>query len=110
MEQVRIDKEIGDHILKEFISVKDLQQYEDEQIPILHVFEKNEIRAKEYKDSEHATRNPARMASRYVRQFMINQLFSPVDAVFQHNDRCVTWSCESDEKRGKLFIGGTTII
>ena len=110
MEQVRIDKEIGDHILKEFISVKDLQQYEDEQIPILHVFEKNEIRAKEYKGSEHATKNPARIASRYVRQFMINQLFSPVDAVFQHNDRCVTWSCESDEERGKLFIGGTTII
>lgn len=109
MEDVHIDREIGNHILHEFLGVSDLRQFEDGEIPILHVFEKNEIRAKEYKDQ--ATRNPFVMVSRFARQFMINRFFSPVDAVFQQNDRCVSWSDDGgDDEKGKLFIGGTTII
>lgn len=111
MEDVHIDKEIGEHILKEFINVTDLQKYENGQIPILHVFERNEIRAKEYKGSEYSTKNPLVLLSRVLRQFMINHMFSPVEAVFQHNDRCVSWNSEKggfDE--GKIFIGSTTII
>ncbi|GEQ66379.1 hypothetical protein JCM33374_g42 [Metschnikowia sp. JCM 33374] len=110
MEEVHIDKVIGDQILKEFITVNDLQKYEDGEIPILHVFEKNEIRAREYKGAENSTKNPFVLVSRYLRQFMINQVFSPVDAVFQNNDRFVSWSSEENEEEGKIFIGGTTII
>ncbi|OBA24498.1 potassium transporter [Metschnikowia bicuspidata var. bicuspidata NRRL YB-4993] len=108
MEEAQINEEIGTQILDEFITIEHLQNYENSKIPLLHVFERNEIRAKEY-GVDQQTKNPLILVSRFVRQLLINHVFGPIDAVFQHNDRCVSWPNQGDDGE-KIFIGGTTVI
>lgn len=109
MEEVLVDEALGQRILNEFLEVDALRKSRGE-VPILHVFENNKIRAREFKEEEYATRNPFVIVQRFVRLFLINQVFSPVNAVFQYNDQYVSSQNEECEKKEKIFIGGSMRI
>lgn len=109
MEEVVIDDKLGQLILNQFLEVEHLKRSSGE-VPILHVFENNKIKAREFADEEHSTKNPFVYLGRCVRLFLINQVFSPINAIFQYNDLYVLVPSEELEKTEKIFIGGVMRI
>lgn len=109
MENVVVDRDLQDHILDLFGEVDSLRRANPE-VRILHVFENNKIRSHAYMESEYATKNPYTLVTRFLRKFIINQIFSPLNAVFQYNDLYVEIDNEDEEQKDKVFIGGVMRI
>lgn len=110
MEEVVINELLGNSLLEQILDVAGLRKVSAKEVPIVHIFEKNEIRARRYIGSEYATKNPLVLLGRYTRQFLIDKLFSPVNAIFQQNDEIVKLESEEEEQTHKLFVGGVTTI
>lgn len=106
MEDVVIDEVLGQRILDQFIDVSKMNREVAESLPILHIFENNKIRSHEYLGEEYATKNPFKLIQRMARQFMINQVFSPINSIFQFSDLYVRIPDEDKETKEKLFLGG----
>lgn len=106
MEEVVIDTILGRRILEEFVDVTGMSMRAIAQLPVLHVFENNKIRSHEYLEEEYATKNPLKLAQRFARKFMIDQVFSPINSIFQFNELYVKITDEEREGREKLNVGG----
>lgn len=106
MEEVVVDEELGTRIVSQFVDLRKIQ----ERTSILHIFETNKIRSHQYLEEEYATRNPFKIVLRYVRIFLINQVFSPLNSIFLYNDLYVRIANEDDEGKDKLFLGSVMRI
>lgn len=109
MEEVVADENLSQEILNQFSEMHELKR-EQGKVLVLHVFETNRIRSTTYYESPATMRNPLLFVQRYLRAFMINHVFSPVNAVFQNDDRYVKITNEDDEREKKIFVGGTMRI
>lgn len=103
MENVVVDSALRESVLNEFVNVDELRRNAGGKLSILHVFENNKIRSHEYQDEE--TKNPFKLTQRYLRKFMVDQVFSPMNSIFRSGDLYVKIANEEDESKEKLFLG-----
>lgn len=106
MEQRVSDETLSQEILRQFPEVDRLRSSMLAKIPVLHIFEADKIRSSEGDEEILFTRNPLTWTVKYLRRIMIDHVFSPVNAIFQHDDQYVVISNEDDERREKIFVGG----
>lgn len=109
MEEVVADEKLMQGILGQFSEVDELKKG-DESVPVLHIFETNRIRSSTRYEKPSKMAGPFVLVQRYVRAFLINHIFSPVNAVFQNDDLYVRINNEKEEREQKLYIGGTMRI
>lgn len=109
MEEVVADEQLSQRILNQFSEVEEFRG-EKGKVTVLHIFEANRIRATTSYEVGATRRNPFLLVQRYLREFMINHIFSPVNAVFQNDDLYVRFNNEDDEQEQKVYIGGTMRI
>lgn len=105
MENVVVDDTLGEAMLDQFVDVQGMREEAGGKLSILHVFENNKIRSHKYLGEEYATRNPLKLAQRYVRRFLVEQVFSPMNSIFQLGDLYVNIPNEEEESKEKLFLG-----
>lgn len=103
MENVVVDSALREAVLDQFVNVEEIRQQAGGKLSVLHVFENNKIRSHEYQDEE--TKNPFKLTQRYLRRFMVDQVFSPMNSIFRSGDLYVKIANEDDESKEKLFLG-----
>lgn len=106
MEDVVVNNELSKVVVNHFAGT--LEQDVSQNTQVLHIFENNKIRARMYSEEDH-TRNPFVLSGRYLRKFLINHAFSPINAVFQYTDLYVQLN-QDRESMDKLFVGGVMQI
>lgn len=112
MEEIHIDNSLNDHILNiipEMTGLKVLIGLNNE-VPVVHIFENNEVRSHEYNSSGKKSKNPFVIIHHYMRRFYINSIFGPLDSLFRVSDKILPVQNEEDETASKLFIGGVIRI
>nr|UJH94464.1 Hak1 [Starmerella bombicola] len=70
---------------------------------LIHIFEKNVVRS----TLRPQTRNVFKLAGHFVRKCLIEQVFHPINAAYQNDDRVVV---EQNSPESKLFVGGVLRI
>lgn len=113
MEEILINSDLNNAILSTIPDVQALMKNNEtnseveklDDIPILHVFEINSTRSHIYLEEQCKTKNPILLAARYIRQVLINQIYSPLSSITDFNDKLVSIEDEDNEIEKKLFIG-----
>lgn len=113
MEEVLINSDLNNAILSSIPDVQALMKNNEtnseldklDDIPILHIFEVNSTRSHIYSEDQFKTKNPILLAARYIRQVLINQIYSSLSSITGYNDKLVTIEDEDNEIEKKLLIG-----
>lgn len=113
MEEILINSDLNNAILSAIPDVQalissngtELNIAKVNEIPILHIFESNSIRSHTYSEEKFKTKNPIFLAARYIRSFLINQIYSPLSSITEYNERLVSIKDEDSETEKKLIIG-----
>lgn len=107
MEEIVINSDLNKAILN---SIPDAQtevrtptdtKLKSNNMPTLHIFEKNSIRSHLYLQ----TKNPFTWMMRYVRKLLIDQVYSPLSSISGYDDKLVGKIDEESEVESNLFIG-----
>lgn len=113
MEEILINPDLNDAILNSIPDVHSLMQkiktdsklIKPDDIPILHIFERNSIKSHTYLEEQFKTKNPFVWMSRYIRKVLINQVYAPLSSISEYNDELISIDDEHNEAEKKLFIG-----
>lgn len=113
MEEVRIDDDLLHTILNTLPDTPDLIDNfskglirNTSSIPVMHVFENELLRSHRYVGDEYSTKNPLIKIQRWLRKFMINHMFSPINSAFRPKGQIL----KGDEEKEKVFIGSVVRI
>lgn len=74
--------------------------------PVVHIFENDLIRSHEYNGEDDKKKNFFIRAMRKTRQFLINNVFSPVSFMLEANGHFLKVGDEDEEAITKVYIGG----
>ncbi|KAG7666123.1 uncharacterized protein J8A68_000379 [[Candida] subhashii] len=98
MQNIEIDQEMEATILA---NLPGNVTNSENPLPVLHIFENDLIRCKEYEK----TRNFVKIFGRLTRKMIIDHFYSPIDSLTKDRGRIVKSTDEHEEQEKKIFIG-----
>lgn len=120
MEEIIIDEALNNHILNSIPEVSQWMINNSQtqrngvsnkiSIPTIHIFENNLIKAHDFSSEKYASKNPFKICQKFLRKFMIDRLYAPLEAIFQVGEEILDIKDEVEEASNKIFIGGVVRI